>query len=336
MIKKGLFWLLLTVVSTAMAEVSISSSPMVFFEGFGLRFVLPLYGLHILFFGSLSVFGKKTVRFSSLILAGTLFGLYEAYITKVLWIPTWNANSFRILEVAFFPFLVLVFFYHVWMAFILPLIMVEYFTCTERAVFGALPNWLRVLFKKRTFLMIALFYFGLLHGVALETPLQSAVSVFGTSILILGIMTLYRTYFALAGDSLTELLPGQKMRWVLGLLLLGLYAYSLFTIRPESLPGWQGHLVILLAYLGLGSLFWRSEKLARAASCPEGLVLTQLPNINWLWGLSTCIFFGSSVLGLSFLKDFQPVLVVILWGMGIPFGIYGLWLAVRSIVSRSR
>jgi hypothetical protein len=39
-------------------------------------------------------FRRGAVRLTSLWLLGAIFGLYEVYVTKILWHPTWSQNDF--------------------------------------------------------------------------------------------------------------------------------------------------------------------------------------------------------------------------------------------------
>ena len=84
-----LFWVILAAFSTFFAEVFSGSDMFPFFNAWGILVVVPLYGLHIILLASL-VYRAEKPRFSSLVYAGMLFGLYEAYLTKVLWAPPWG------------------------------------------------------------------------------------------------------------------------------------------------------------------------------------------------------------------------------------------------------
>lgn len=57
-----------------------------YFEALGILAIMPLYTLHILVL-SYVVFNIGRPRFYTLLSAGIIFGMYEAYITKVLWSP---------------------------------------------------------------------------------------------------------------------------------------------------------------------------------------------------------------------------------------------------------
>src|SRR5512138_349608 len=116
-----LFWLILGALSTFFAEVVCGSAPFALVDGGGLLLVLPLYGLHTLVLGTLVLGRPGRVSFGALFLAGVLFGLYEGYITKVLWNPPWDAEAFRLGGVAVLSTLMLALFWHPFMAFIVPL-----------------------------------------------------------------------------------------------------------------------------------------------------------------------------------------------------------------------
>ncbi len=70
-----------------MAATTSSRLPFVTLQGWIM--LVPLYGLHALLGGWL-VMRASRVTWPVVYLPGVLFGLYEAYITKVLWDPTWS------------------------------------------------------------------------------------------------------------------------------------------------------------------------------------------------------------------------------------------------------
>ena len=327
--KKVILWGLLGIFSTALAEVSISSQPLVFFNTYGLLFVLPLYTFHILFLAPLAMKKEQPVRFSSLIFAGCLFGLYEAYITKVLWNPPWNDNTVTILQISVFTFLVIVFFYHTWMSFIFPLLLVEYFVFADRRIFNSLPEKLQVLFKKRSFQIMMFIFFGFANGVGENSFFEAILSVIGSSLIMLLALWLTRKVFSGNQASLVDYLPRGKSLIVIGILLLAVYGIHLFGSRPEAFPGLIGHVMIWLAYVGFGILLYRSQKASLPEEEKEPL---ELPKINGKWFALTGIYLCSVLLAVAYLKTFQPYIVMILWGVGIPFG---LVLFVKSVMQLS-
>lgn len=78
-----LFCIILGCLSCFFAEVVSGSYPYPFTTPWGLLSVFPLYTLHTLVLASL-VYRRGRPRFSTLYQAGCVFGMYEAYVTKVL------------------------------------------------------------------------------------------------------------------------------------------------------------------------------------------------------------------------------------------------------------
>ena len=118
------FWVILGAFSVFFAEVTVGSSMFPFFEPFSVLVTCPLYALHILVLGSI-VLRHPSPLFASLFFAGAIFGLYEAYITKVLWSPPWNQKPVMVGGMAIIESMMLVLFYHAVMAFIVPLVAAE-------------------------------------------------------------------------------------------------------------------------------------------------------------------------------------------------------------------
>ena len=133
-----LFWLILACISTYFAEVFSGSDMFPFFHAWGLLVVVPLYGLHILLLGSL-VYRSGEPRFSSLVFAGMIFGLYEAYLTKVLWDPPWG-GALIVAEIAPIETLVLVLWWHAWFSFIIPLLIAEKLFSGSTSLGRSLPG----------------------------------------------------------------------------------------------------------------------------------------------------------------------------------------------------
>jgi hypothetical protein len=88
---KFFYWFILGCLSTYFAEVWSGSQIYSFYNPQSYLLVIPLYTLHIVFLWTLIWrYGRPWLY--ALFPAGCLFGLYEAYITKVLWNPTWETS----------------------------------------------------------------------------------------------------------------------------------------------------------------------------------------------------------------------------------------------------
>ena len=128
-----LFWIILGSFSVYFAEVVSGSDMYPFFNLVSYLLVLPLYTLHTLVLWYVVFHHGRGVMYV-LFPAGALFGLYEAYITKVLWSPTWGDAIFKVGGVAVVETMVLVFFWHAFMAFILPLFLAETYLTSSREI----------------------------------------------------------------------------------------------------------------------------------------------------------------------------------------------------------
>ena len=121
--------LLIGALSMLYAEVGSGASNLWFLDPFGWLLTFVLYALHTLFYFNIAVRLHKT-SIQHLYLLGMLFALYEAPITQVLWsgyIDQGSAMWGTFLGVAWGEFLVLVFFWHPVMSFILPILTYEVF-----------------------------------------------------------------------------------------------------------------------------------------------------------------------------------------------------------------
>ncbi|MGB4809269.1 MAG: hypothetical protein WBP39_07185, partial [Candidatus Phosphoribacter baldrii] len=133
------FAVVLTAVSGLLIENGTSSSPWLFFDAWGLLFVLPLYGLHVLLLGR-AVLATPRPTLPLLYVAGALLGLYEAYITKVLWSPTWGPTDGPVVGgLHVFQTAVLVLFAHPVLAFIAPLVIAEAHLVGRSGVIAGMP-----------------------------------------------------------------------------------------------------------------------------------------------------------------------------------------------------
>lgn len=113
-----------------------------FFHPWGILVVWTLYGLHTLILLTL-LYRHGRSRLDTLVFAGMLFGLHEAYITKILWRPAWEA-WLTVADVAVFEVGVLIW-WHTWFSFITPVILAErVLTASQGVQAGLPPRWRRL------------------------------------------------------------------------------------------------------------------------------------------------------------------------------------------------
>lgn len=123
-------FLLIGCLSMVIAELFAGSSLIWFIDPWSLVVTFPLYLGHLLFFLNLAMRTKRT-SIPQLYLWGVLFGLYESWITKVVWFgyPGSDGPSIALVAgIAILEFITVVFFWHPVMAFITPILFFESFT----------------------------------------------------------------------------------------------------------------------------------------------------------------------------------------------------------------
>ena len=155
--EKLLFWFVVGTISVFFAEVISCSEPFGLIKPWSMVLLVLLYGIHTLLLASLVFRGR--VSFGSLFAAGCIFGLYEAYITKVLFHPHWGASPLRYFGVDFLWTIILVLWWHVFFALIIPLFVSERLLTRSRSILDALPRPIKRLLRTRTGFLVLVFSF---------------------------------------------------------------------------------------------------------------------------------------------------------------------------------
>ncbi len=334
---RWLAWLLLGALSVFFAEVSGASSPLVFFDFSGLLITVPLYTLHILVLAPLVIRRGVRTSLGSLFLAGALFGLYEAYITKVLWSPPWNAEAWHIGGVAVLETLVLVLFWHPFLAFIVPLFVGDGLMGGRQTF----PRWLQTgLFQRirpRWLLAAAGGLLGLIHGASIGSLGSALLSSISTTLLLFLLLTLWERAGKGKLYQLVDLLPNRKEWIVLALLLLADYISLSIVLRREAFPNLIGHLSIWGLYLFFGGLLWLSRRIDQKSGSTQAaeavsqntpaLIFTRL---NWIWfSLGFIVLSAIASVLLGWAKDSISLVV---WIFAIPLGLYTLGRTILGMV----
>jgi hypothetical protein len=342
------FWLILAVFSTFFAEVTIGSAPLVFFQPFGLLVTMPIYGLHTLVLAALVIRPGRRVRWQALFLAGTLLGMYEAYITKMLWDPTWNAYAWRIGGVGVLEFGILVLFWHPFMAFVVPLFAAEQLANLQPMLMNGLSPrwraWLGDLRRRKSRAAVAGVgvLVGALHGSVMSAPANAIGSALPTLLGIGILLWLWQKIAAGASYSMADLLPRGRAWWIILLALCGYYLFGGFVLRPEALPGLGSQVTIWVIYAGLiGMLLLARRKLdsielmvnnleAGLEPAPGGVFHPSLR----VWLLFSLAFLLTSIASSLIFGALRDFVVVGVWVVGIPLGLLALYQSVRWLSRR--
>ncbi len=321
-----LFWALLGCASVILTEVVTFSFPFPFVTVWGLLVICPLYTLHVLVLAWL-IFRRGAVSLYTLFLAGALLGMYEAYVTKVLWNPTWGDATVTFGGVYVVQTAILVLFYHPLMAFVLPLLVCESLFTTSRELLRSLHARSQRWISSRPVLTSAVLgiYGGAFHAVAASSVRNSLTSVL-LSAFVWGVVVL--AWKRWGGKwTLRDLLPSDRQATgLIGLLLIG-YLWQGVLLRPEALPRTLlPHLTVWAMYLLFGGLLWLHLRHSAPLAAPEPARRCQPERLSIAYFLA---FASTSVLG-SAMKTAAGAMVLVSFLLGIGTG---LWLVLRAAVA---
>jgi hypothetical protein len=321
---KVLFWIILGAFSTFFAEVTAGSTPFPFFAPWGILIVFPLYFLHTLFFFSIVFsYGKPTL--GSLYAAGLLFGMYEAYLTKVVW--TSYSPDGPILSVggiAIFETLLLVLFWHSVLAFMLPLLIGETYLTKSKEIAGLLPVWVRK--RGRLLFILLLIWGGLFTSVNSPSLPISILSTLSSGLVLLLLMVLWKKT---GGDnySMRELLPSRKACKIIAIFLILMYVGYTRLLHWDKLPGFGPQLIVWTIYTALILLLINNIRKSRQ----EKIAVT---TVSFSWKttvLFLLLFVLSAVIGE--VLHIEIVLILFSFLLIIFPGLFLLYCSVKKAIS---
>jgi hypothetical protein len=333
-------WIIISAISFFFAEI-ISGASMItsFAPGamlsqvvWSLLITIPLYGLHTLVLAWLvGRFGK--LRLYTLFLAGAIFGLYEAYITKMIWLPTWAGDPY-FAGVSVLGTLVLVLWWHPLMSFFIPLFVSEGVLARSREMLAGLPGPLRGLFtaKKRACVALVAFlaFCGFFQGMVSPSPVFSIFNTVAVGLIIAVLLYAYRRW-GYQRYEFRQLLPQGKEVTVLIVLLLTVYLFGIIFIRPGALPGLGPQLTIWLLYAFFAILLLFSLRKSAGINLPR----LEFP-LRFSWGkYGTALGIIASLSALfSLLPPARLYLALLCWFAGIGLGFVLLALAARDALRK--
>jgi hypothetical protein len=333
---KIFFWIILGSLSTFFAEVVSGADMFPFFHVWGLIVIVPLYTLHILVLAH-AVFSYGKPRLYTLFIAGAIFGMYEAYITKVLWNPFWGEPLISLAGIAVVEMIVLVLFWHAFMSFIVPLFVSENVLTGSRRITNGLPDRIRKLLdsrKKRYSLLVFLaIAFGMFQSTNSPSPGDSLLSGLSTSAVLIGLIFLWKIGTRGKKYDIKALLPNKKEFLVLFALLIIMYVVSGIYLVPESLPGLGPQLIIWLVYAGLFILLFFQLKKSRGMEFPEAMDTKSDFSFKML--IIFCLLFTvSSAAGKPIMGPYEGLIFILtFWFL---FSIIGIIMLFQSIIDLFR
>ncbi|MCE5207586.1 MAG: hypothetical protein LLG42_04660 [Chloroflexi bacterium] len=331
---RWLAWILLCALSVFFTEVVSGSTPSIFINIYGLLVTTPLYFLQLMVLLPL-VFRTGKPGMGTLYLAGALFGLYEAYITKVIWSPIDYPVDWYVGGVAVFSTLMLVLFWHPLMSWIVPLFTADGLLNSSKTLKIRLPfQWLNRV--KPVFLAaVPGGIMGIIHGASISKPAPALFSALSSTLVIWLLLRLWRHETGRTVFTMTQLMPSTKQWKVFAFLLAADYIVLGFAVRPAAFPSLAGHIIVAIMYVVIGGLLLLSSKADRKLQTQTEEVQTssaylKISSKNWL--VFSAGFVILSVIA-SMLQDWSRQGVhYILWGLGITAGLaMFVWVIYRLI-----
>lgn len=313
------FWLVLGVLSTVIPEVIAGSDIYPFFKITDYLIVIPLYTLHSLVLWYV-IWNWGKPRLYNLFPAGAIFGLYEAYMTKVIWNPNWSAAPLKVGGIAIVETMILVLFWHSFLAFIVPLFVAESLT-SSREILQGLPQWFSSWLEKfrngRKYLILP-FIAGSFQAINTPTIQESLFSGLTTTIITMAIIKVWRRSTE-SRYSLRCLLPTNKeFKSLLTLLLIFYVLMGVFWI-PELLPGLGPQITVLFLYLFFGVLLYNGIRKSREDASVNPIEINLSDRKMVIFGI---VFTLGSVIGKA--TGLSIFVVYLVWFGGIIFGLFVL------------
>ena len=318
--------ILLSLISVFFAEVISGSMRYPLFEIWGYITVIPLYGLHTILLLTIirgSIKDKK-ILFSTLYFGGVLFGLYEAYITKVLFTGLTD-DAFMVFNIPIIDYIVLVFFWHPIFSFIIPVLVFEKIIAKTDYVYQGLPNFVKTFLSKKygvAILMIIVGLYSAFNGM-FDSLTLSELSLAIPILLI--IFLIYRKGFN-NQYTLDEILPNKKGIIFSGIYLFGIYfALGVFFL-PEVLT-LENQIPIWISYIVFGCLFYykiRNNKQIEELPYVESVV----PYRSIIYNTIIIMVSGIVFVLLFYLLGIRDIVVISIW---ITWNIIGLYLVMYNI-----
>jgi hypothetical protein len=270
---KFFFWLILGCFSTYLAEGVSGAGLFPFLNPWWILVCLPLYGLHLLVLAYVVyTYGKP--RFATLLLAGFIFGMYEAYMTKVVWRPDWGPSLLSFGGIATVETALISFFWHPVLAFLIPVVVGECVLTRSRESWDFLPAVIKRRFRAGRAGRIGLVCVAVACGAfqSFNSP-SPAISLLSGAASLGFIALLLFAWFRKTGRhswAMRDLLPHRRGLLVMLVILLGYYVFLGVILRPAVIPGIGPQAVVWAIYAVLFILLYASLKRFGGATTRPG------------------------------------------------------------------
>ncbi len=309
-------WALITIFSVALAEVSIGSSPFGLLHPLKVVLLGVVYGAQVLVLASFVFRRNPKPAMSALWSAGFILGLYEFYLTKVLWDQPWDdvVNSGL-----FHPWtlVVLAGFWHAYMAFIFPLAISEGLMVRQPHIAGLFPIWFRS--PKRLTLVVLVVFSAISAGAFTAAPMALAIGLPYSAVVLVAAARWLTPKEPI--EHLVEVLPTRKQSGLLLMLIVAVVTLMYQTQRTEILISPERHWVawgfyaagvlLLLRTVDRRGLshqvqfdftrvrWWHAVGFLLLAGIAVLIPSTQVVGLLWVWGVGGVVAVVSAISALA-------------------------------------
>ncbi|MCF2139278.1 MAG: hypothetical protein K9W44_04410 [Candidatus Lokiarchaeota archaeon] len=354
--------LLAGLLSMFFAEVMAGSSNLWFFDPFGLALTLILYLMHLLFYLNLAIRTKRT-SLVHLYLWGMLFALYEAPITQVLWSGYMDATEQPTLlfGIAIIEFIVLVFFWHPIMSFIIPILVYESLVLHFAKIEGKieentlqdqlLPGHFLILNKMKTNLIWILIVFFLLSINQIAADGYNILKAEGAYIGTIFLIWVFWKWAAYKSRAHHQLLSIQDLfikskKFKLFIAVLVIYVYIIGSLLITTfLPGrWPTNPIPYLSIIVFAGIVVFMLKISGSSPKPDESTiralfekdpaLSRVFNIKDLTILFSVLVIGEIVFGI--LGEISSILYVIIYLSLILVGLVFFIMSIITLVKQRK
>jgi len=353
-----LFCFILGLLSFFFAETISGATTNLFRDWFTFFYTFPLYLFHVVVLGWVvlkATDGRPSL--ATLFVAGGIFGLYEAYITKVMWDPTWSPDlTVKIFGVSLVHTLILCFFFHNFFAFIIPLLVAETLLTNfgHKPIMNCLPPRLKYIFEnRRNTTLVLLIIFAIYGGIysssdARHNPL---VALSGLTIILLGLLiALWRRLIKYKEVTMLDLFPNNVGFVVCAGCLIVVYTFGTMMIRPNLLPRFfNGQFLVILLYLLFITVFifcsvnCRFQEILRPLdenTCGNYSTFNKVESqsLKFSWGLFAflSVLFVGLAIAASYAEPYIMIPIFVSLLIGTAFGLFLFGVAVTQAVAGAK
>lgn len=267
---RWLFWLILSCLSVFFAEVVTGSHVYGVISIWGIVSLIPLYGLHAVILATIC-HRHGVPRLPVLVSAGAVFGLYEAYITKVIWDPFFQTPHIKIIGLDVVALFWVILAYHPLMSFVVPVAVADALCLHTGQWRRWTPGWIRRPLMNPQTRLRTVAIMGLAAGLfnCSTRPQGGAIMVAIFMVLNAGLIALLvRRWNQRTGGkmlSMKQVLPRYVELLGMGIGLCLVFIIQGGLLRVAFLPAIQYQLSVWLLYALFFWLMWRGSEPAYVA-----------------------------------------------------------------------